>query len=74
MFWGSFAGDRKGPFKFWEKEWGSMNSERFCLQVLPVILVFLRIDDRLDLATLHARWCEMPLVKIHTRGAREVAD
>jgi transposase len=29
MFWGSIIDGKKGPYRFWEKEWGSINSSRY---------------------------------------------
>jgi transposase len=37
MFWGSFAGDQKGPSIFWEKDWGSINKESYCEHIVPVL-------------------------------------
>lgn len=40
MFWGCFAGDRKGPGLIWEKKWGKINSESYRLHVLPLLRGF----------------------------------
>ena len=37
MFWGSFVGCEKGPCLFWEKEWGSIDSEGHCQKIVPLI-------------------------------------
>lgn len=37
MFWGCFAGPEKGPCLFWEKEWGSIDSENYCQKIVPLI-------------------------------------
>ncbi|KAM7185269.1 hypothetical protein V8F33_012498, partial [Rhypophila sp. PSN 637] len=33
LFWGSFAGRRKGPFFFWEKEYGGINSDKYIFYI-----------------------------------------
>jgi DDE superfamily endonuclease/Transposase len=33
MFWGCYNGDQKGPSIFWEKKWGSINSESYCERI-----------------------------------------
>ena len=37
--WGSgcFHGDIQGPGIFWEKDWGSINSESYCAHMVPII-------------------------------------
>ena len=42
MFWGSFFGNQKGPYLFWEKEWGTMTAERFCERIVPLLSTFKR--------------------------------
>lgn len=37
MFWGSFAGAEKGSCLFWEKDWGTIDSERYCEKIVPLI-------------------------------------
>ena len=38
MFWGTFAGNEKGPCHFCEKQyWGSIRSESNCERILPLI-------------------------------------
>jgi len=42
MFWGSIVNRKKGPSLFWEKEWGSINSERYDERILSLIEQFFR--------------------------------
>jgi len=42
MFWGSFSGDRAGPFVFWEKEWGNMTGEAYSQRILPRVVDHIR--------------------------------
>ena len=37
MFWGCFAGPEKDPCLFWEKERGSINSQNYCEEIVPLI-------------------------------------
>jgi hypothetical protein len=37
MFWGSIIGGKKGPFCFWEKEWGNMTAAGYCEHILPLV-------------------------------------
>jgi hypothetical protein len=37
MFWGCFNGNEKGPGLFWEKDWGSINSDTYCEHLVPII-------------------------------------
>jgi transposase len=37
MFWGCFSGETKGPHLFWEKEWKSINKERYCERIVPLV-------------------------------------
>ena len=37
MFWACFAGSKKGPCVFWEKEWGTINKESCCEHIVPII-------------------------------------
>ena len=37
MFWGCFAGPEKGPCLYWEKEWGSIDSETYYQKIVPLI-------------------------------------
>lgn len=43
MFWGSFHGNTKGPCLFWEKEWGSINSQSYCERIVPIIDGYVRL-------------------------------
>jgi hypothetical protein len=47
MFWGSIVDGKKGPCLFWEKSWGTINSERYNLRILSRIEQFFR-DYPLD--------------------------
>lgn len=38
MIWGSIIGTQKGPFMIWEKGWGTINSEKYCDRILPLIM------------------------------------
>ena len=37
MFWGSVFGREKDPCLFWEKEWDSVDSEKYCEKIVPLI-------------------------------------
>lgn len=37
MFWGSFYSNQKGPYLFWEKEWSTINSERYIERIVSLI-------------------------------------
>ncbi|VDB93961.1 Bgt-20109 [Blumeria graminis f. sp. tritici] len=37
MFWGCFAGPEKGLCLFWEKECGSIISQKYCGKIVPII-------------------------------------
>ena len=38
MFWGSFSGRQKGPCLFWEKNWKSITSQKYCEHVVPLVI------------------------------------
>lgn len=40
MFWGSFAGRRKGPCFFWEKEFGGITTQKYVFFILPMVAAF----------------------------------
>ena len=42
MFWGSIKGGKKGPFCFWEKEWGNMTSSGYCEYILPLVESYIK--------------------------------
>jgi hypothetical protein len=42
MFWGAIIQGQKGPARFWEKEWGSMNSEKYYSKILDFICPLFR--------------------------------
>jgi transposase len=49
MFWGSFAGDEKGPSLFWEKDWGSIGAESYIAHIIPLIEGWLKLRPHLTL-------------------------
>jgi transposase len=48
MFWGCFSGSTKGPSIFWEKEWGSINKERYCERIVPLVHGWLQLHPNLS--------------------------
>ena len=46
MFWASFYKDYKGPCLFWEKDWGSINAERYREHIVPIIHGYIRLIER----------------------------
>ena len=46
MFWDCFHGDTRGPGIFWEKDWGSINSESYCAHTVPIIHGYLELCRR----------------------------
>jgi transposase len=44
MFWSCFNGDIKGPYVFWEKEWGSINAARYRERIVPLVEGWLRLN------------------------------
>ena len=44
MFWACFSGDQKGPCLFWEKQWKSINKERYCERIVPMVDDYLRTN------------------------------
>ena len=47
MFWACFNGTEKGPYLFWEKEWGKINSETYCQRIVPLVQGWLRMRPHL---------------------------
>jgi transposase len=45
MFWGSFAGRRKGPSFFWEKEFGGIDARKYVSHILPLVLAFVSSQE-----------------------------
>ena len=45
MFWGCFHADIKGPYLFWEKEWGSINQFSYQEHIVPLIDGWSRIQS-----------------------------
>jgi len=37
MFWGCFHSNIKGPYVFWEKEWGTINKETYMERIMPIV-------------------------------------
>jgi transposase len=58
MFWACFSGTTKGPCLFWEKEWGTINTQSYIDRILPLIDGWLRLQSGLvfmqDNAPAHA--------------------
>jgi len=54
MFWGCFHSNIKGPYLFWEKDWGSINTESYCQRTVPIIHGWLRLHPDLTLMQDHA--------------------
>ena len=48
MFWGCFNANIKGPFLFWEKEWGTINQQSYCSRVVPLIHGWIRLHPTLQ--------------------------
>jgi transposase len=40
MFWGSFAGRRKGPSFIWPKEFGGINGQKYTREIVPLVRAF----------------------------------
>ena len=40
MFWGCFAGMKKGPSIFWEKDWGGITAHKYIFFILPLARAF----------------------------------
>lgn len=45
MFWGSFAGRRKGPTFVWEKKYGGIDSVKYIRHILPLLQEFFSNED-----------------------------
>ena len=52
MFWGSFHGTIKGPFLFWEKDWGTINAESYIAHTIPMIDGYFRMNPNLGLQVM----------------------
>ena len=46
MFWSSFAGRRKGPSFFWEKEYGGISAAKYIRFVVPFIIQWINSNGR----------------------------
>jgi ketohexokinase/beta-glucosidase len=44
---GAFHGYTKGPHLFWEKEWGTINSDTYCRYILPLIRGYMSQNPQL---------------------------
>ena len=44
MFWGCFAGRKKGPGIFWEKEWGTITAELYQAYIVPIVDGWMRLN------------------------------
>lgn len=49
MFWGGFNSKKKGPYLFWEKEWGTINQQSYSERIIPLINGWIRINPELVL-------------------------
>jgi transposase len=70
MFWACFSGATKGPSLVWEKEWNTINNERYCERIVPLIHGWLRLNPDLqfmqDSAPGHA--AGLTLEELQSRG------
>ena len=41
MFHGLIVSGKKGPTRFWEKDWGTINSDKYDLYILSQIQAFM---------------------------------
>ena len=46
LFWGCFNEDVQGPGIFWEKDWGTINSESYCAHTVPIIHGWIELCHR----------------------------
>jgi transposase len=46
MFWSCFHRHTQGPSIFWEKDWGSINQESYCVHTIPVIYRYIELQRR----------------------------
>jgi hypothetical protein len=47
MFWDYFSGTTKGPSLFWEKKCESINNERYCERIVPLVHAWLCLNPSL---------------------------
>ena len=45
MFWGCFHSNIKGPFLFWEKEWGYITAQNYCDRTVPLVDGWTRLHE-----------------------------
>jgi transposase len=70
MFWACFSGSQKGPSLFWEKEWRSINKEKYCERIIPLVHGWMRMHPGLvfmhDGAPGHS--AQFTRAELHERG------
>jgi transposase len=70
MLWGCFSGSTKGPVLFWEKEWGSINSQSYSERIVPLVDGWIRLHPELlfmqDGATGHS--AALTIQELNERG------
>ena len=44
MFWACFHSNIKGPYQFWEKDWGTINKDTYIAHIVPLIHGWLRMN------------------------------
>lgn len=49
MVWASIHGSHKGPFLFWEKDWGTITAQSYSERVVPLIHGYIRMNPHLQL-------------------------
>jgi transposase len=76
LFWGSFAGITKGPTLFWEKDWGTINSETYRQKILPLIGGWIILRGRRDVPETGREPEELVLMQDSAPGhaARETIE
>ncbi|XTI90116.1 hypothetical protein V2W45_1245006, partial [Cenococcum geophilum] len=47
IFWGYFTGGVKGPYLFWEKEWGLINKTLYYKRIILLIYRWIQINPYL---------------------------
>lgn len=74
MFLACFSGATKGASLFWEKEWKTINKDRYCERIIPLIHGWLRLDPDLqfiqDSAPGHA--AALTLEDLQSRGIEPI--
>ena len=70
MFWGQFAGRKKGPAFFWEKEYGGINAVKYQQHIIPLIHRFYQ-EEGLEMYQQDNAPCHRALstrFALHQRG------